>query len=358
MKVKESVFLFIKKTVEDKQTPSAILSFFKAFLIFISYFNQFFAYLKNLAYDRGILKPKKVRSQVISIGNIVAGGTGKTPFTISLAHKFLSKGYKVAVVSRGYGAKNIKKDQTYVSCLKEKSSYSSEEIGDEPYLISRRLPEVYVIVGSDKIKSAEIAAKLSCDIILLDDGFQSRKLFRDLDVVLLSSNSPFSNGHFLPGGLLRDSKKSLKRADLVVITNIKGDVPKNPVGVSCPVIFASCIFSGLLDLSQNRVSLPIKKIAMLCAIANPESFYDVLKEKGFEIVEKSYLFDHSTFDLNYLKSFSSRAKEKGAEALICTEKDIVKIPKDISLCLPIYYIQMDHKIIIGEEKLEELLQLK
>lgn len=361
MNIKESVFLFVKSKIEQKGPSSFFDKIFKPFLIFLSYFFQFFVFLKNLAYDMGLFKPYKIKGKVISIGNIVAGGTGKTPFTIYLAQKFLSKGYKVAVISRGYGAKKIKKDKCYVLNEKEKSTYSIEEVGDEPYLIHRRLPELYVIIGKDKINSAQMAENLDCDIILLDDGFQSRKVFRDLDIVLLSFDSPLSNGHFLPAGFLRDSPHSLKRADLVVFTNVDSKKACPSIELPCPYIFSSSNISDFIEAQgedKTEVFGEDKKIAIFCAIANPNSFFKVLSEKGYEIVDRKYFFDHSYFDINFLKKFSLATKEKGAKALICTEKDMVKLPKDISLHLPIFYVQLDHKIIFGKEKLEELLQLK
>lgn len=364
MKIKESVFLFVKSKIEKKSSFSFFDSLIMFVFVFVSYIFQFFVFLKNFAYDIGFFKPYKVRTKVISIGNIVAGGTGKTPFTIYLAQKLLEKGYKVAVISRGYGAKKIKKDRTYVLNQNLEVRHSIEEVGDESYLIFKRLPKLYVIASKNKVKSAIEAENLGCDVILLDDGFQSRKLFRDLDIVLLSFDAPLSNGHFLPAGFLRESKKSLNRADLVVFTNVKDEKAIPSIKTNCPYIFSSSQISDLIEIDGKRKEEPSeffkknKKIAIFCAIANPVRFYEVLSAKGYEIVDAKYFLDHSYFDLNFLKNFSCFAKEKGASAIVCTEKDRVKLPQNISLCLPIYYVQLDHKIIIGEEKLEELLQLK
>ena len=363
MKIQDKIFLYVKKVIEGDLSPrdlspSITNYLIKGVLTFISYFFKFFVFIKNCIYDLHLLKPYKANASkantfVISIGNIVAGGVGKTPFTIYLASKLIAKGLKVAVISRGYGAKK-NKGNIYISHMREDKIYPSDVIGDEPYLIANRVIDAYVVVGKNKIKAAKQAVKLNVDIILLDDGFQTRKLERDLDIVLLNAKNPFSNRYFIPRGLLRESPKSLKRADLLVITNSKTKDLIKKRKFAAASIYVATNFSCIRDIYSNRVNLRDIKIACFCAIANPINFYNMLIENGFEVIESKINLDHSNFDINNLKLFASKAKEKGAEALICTEKDIVKLPKDIKLELPIFYLEINHKIIFGEEKLEEI----
>lgn len=356
MKFKEPIFLYVKKIIEEEKKGSFLL---KSGLLFFSFFVRFFVFLKNFAYDKKIFLPHKIDTFVISIGNIVAGGTGKTPFAIYLSEKLIKRGKKVAIVSKGYGKKDkSQKDFIYINCLKENKIFSPDLIGDEPYMIARRVPSAHIVVGSNKIYAVKEALLLKPDVLILDDGFQSRKIERDLDIVLLNSQKPFSNGYFLPRGLLRDSKKSLKRADLLVLTN--GEEVKSflneEMGKKC--IYSSSFFFAIKDLKGGLVDLKEKKVSLFCAIANPLNFSSLVQKEGFEIIDQKFFFDHSYFSTNFLTNYSKEAKEKGAKALLCTEKDMVKVPKDLALVLPIYYLEIKHKIIFGEEKLEELLQIK
>jgi tetraacyldisaccharide 4'-kinase len=348
MSFKEKIFFKVKEIIEEEKD----FYLTKAFLSFLSWPVYFYFSLKNFLYDKKILQPVKVPAKVISIGNIVAGGTGKTPFTIFLAQKLIDEGIKVAIVSRGYGAMKRKKKEVFI--IPVEANLDPRRFGDEPILISSRVPQAKIFVGNDKIFLAKKASSFA-DVILLDDGFQSRYLHRDLDIVLVDSSHPFSNGKFLPRGLLRDFPKSLQRADLIVATNPKEEKKILPRAEKIPIIYFSSYLSCFKDLSKNKVSLLPDKIGAFCAIANPKNFYNSLEEKGFELVEKFSLFDHSTFTIPQLISFSKVAKEKGAKVLICTEKDMVKLPRELSLPLLIYYAEQEFKMIDSEKKLEELL---
>ena len=353
MKIKEKIYFFVQKTIEEK--TKGLFSFFfflfKMFLYFSSLIFRFFVFIKNALYDLKLLKPKKIGIPIISIGNIVAGGTGKTPFTLYLGKKLAKRGLNVAIISRGYGAR-IKKS----ILLLDQNEKSPKEIGDEPFLISKRLPFCNVIVGRKKIRSIEIAKEKKVDVILLDDGFQSRKLHRDIDIVVLNAKKPFSNNHFLPRGFLRDNPKRLKKADLVVVNNANERIEDRKY-LSLPAIYTQPTFSSLKNLRGEKIKNFLKKkVAVFCAIANPKRFSEFLqRERFFEIVEEIFLLDHASFDINFLKKCADKAKEKEAESLICTEKDAVKLPADLNLSLPVYYVEIDLKIIFNEEYLEEIL---
>ena len=163
-----------------------------------------------------ILKSKKVDIFTISVGNIEVGGVGKTPFVIFLANKIKKK---IGVISRGYKSKREKRNTIISKDILDEKKFLAEDIGDEPFLLSSRI-NGYLFVGRDKIKSAFLAKKMGLDIVILDDGFQSRYIKKDLEIVVLNGKNIFKKKYFLPRGFLRDSFKRLKDADFIVVNNI------------------------------------------------------------------------------------------------------------------------------------------
>lgn len=333
---KEKLFAFVQRAMDGHEGWNYFLA--RPFLLFFSFFFKAGVFCKNYLYDANILKPKKVRPFVISIGNIVAGGVGKTPFTIFLAEYFLKKQKKVAIISRGYGRKGKK---SYVLCKKENKLLPAALVGDEPALIANRLDDIYVIVDKSKVKAAALAERLGSDIVILDDGFQHRKLHRDLDLVLVNEKMP---EHFLPRGVLRDFPKRLKKADLVIVSNAKKNEFLNPF------IYTRPIFSCLKDLNGKIVDFKGKKIGAFCALANPRFFIELLKISGFEIIVEHFGVDHGNFSEDMLEKLAKEAMQKGATALICSEKDFIKLYA-VKTMLPIYYLEINIEIIFGKERL-------
>jgi len=335
---KEKIFFKIKEKIEKEEK-----SFF---LYFLSLFFKSFVFLKNFFYEKKIFKSKDADILTVSIGNIVCGGTGKTPFVIFLANR-LNK--RVAVISRGYGSKGEDKNIIVSkNCL-------AKDVGDEPLIIMQRINGV-VIIGKDKFQSLKIAKDLKMNLAIIDDGFQHRRVKRDIDIVILNGSNPFSNGYFLPYGFLRDDPKRLKDADFILVNNcenfesFKKDIRRFS---SSPIITFKYFLKGFRDLKRGEVMVK-KRIAVFCAIANPISFLNLLKENGYEIIDKKFFIDHAFFKEKSLKDFSKKAQKMGAEYIVCTEKDMVKI-KDFKLDLPICYAEIDLKIIFGKEHFEKLI---
>lgn len=258
----------------------------------LSWIYAFIVYLRNLFYDWKILKITKVPCLVVSVGNIVAGGTGKTPFIAKLASAFAHR--KVAILSRGYG-----------------------QMPDEPMLLAKKFT---VFVGKNRAKLAEKIAK-DFELILLDDGFQHRKLYRDIDIVLLREEK-----HYLPWGFLRDSPKRLKKAILFHENELQLDV------------------SRILDLNGNQVSLEGKEVFLFCGIARPEKFRKTVESLGLKIAGQKQFADHAVIDLALLPR---------GHLYLCTEKDAVKLPKS---SLPIFYLEMRMEVVQGIEKWEKLVE--
>jgi len=256
-------------------------------------------YFRNQLYNWRILPVTRVPCTVVSVGNIVAGGTGKTPFVHLLASAFPHR--RVAILCRGYGT-----------------------VADEAMLLARRLPHVKVYVGKDRVALAKQAAE-QADLLILDDGFQHRRLYRDFDIVLTKEKEE----HYLPRGFLRDNPSRLKQADEIftVGKELHLDVKR------------------ILDLQGNEIS-SIKgwKVGIFCGIANPENFKKTVRGLGAEIVFEKIFADHGAADLDKLP------KEN---ILVCTEKDAVKLP---ATSLLIYFLEMEMKVVDPQGHWEKVIE--
>ena len=192
----------------------------KILLLPISWIYQFFVACRNWAFDRGWVRrytpPVPV---VISIGNIVAGGTGKTPVTYLLAKEFYDE-VPLAILARGYRSKAENLSAPIVLSRGQGPMHPASYCGDEPFMLAQNLPKSFVFVGKDRHKASNMAAKAGVKLILLDDGMQHRRLARDFEVVVMDALDPFGQGYFLPRGLLREGLKSLSRADLIVLNHV------------------------------------------------------------------------------------------------------------------------------------------
>ena len=276
--------------------------------------------LRNIFYDHGIFRTHHFDKPIISIGNISAGGTGKTPFTIYLAEKFINKDKKVAIISRGYGRKS-----KGFHVINNKNNFLSTEVyGDEPVLMAKKLPGVIVAVAEKrKIAIDYILKNFDIDIILLDDAFQHRSVARDLDIVLQKGTKKFKNRLMLPAGLLREFKFNLRRANLVVNADV-------PLGLSKKNIFYSeSKIDDIMDINfKTRGSLKemvgIKCVAF-AGIANPESFHENLKSENIQVDSFIPFKDHHNYSLEDIILLVDVCLKNKADILLCTEKDLVKI---------------------------------
>lgn len=306
----------------------------------LSYLYRVGVALRNEAYDLGLFKAHDVGIPVVSIGNIIAGGTGKTPFVKFLAEE-LSKKFKLAIVSRGYRSKI---EQTS-SVLQVTPEMDASSCGDEPYWLARDLPEVQVWVGKNRVNSAKSAKAKGAEMVLMDDGMQHRRLKRDIEIVLVDGEDPFGKGFFLPRGLLRDSPARLKKTDCVVVIGPISKMVEQELHyfTQAPIVFAERV---------TNVSLKGKKVAVFCAIGKPQKFLQSVREAGGEIVASFFKPDHDPFYPEELQKF---AEECLADMLVCTEKDQVKLPKDFKCCHPIVPLTSHLKISGNETAWQELL---
>ena len=306
-------------------------------------------FIRNKLYDLNILKSKKAEGvEVICIGNIVAGGTGKTPAVQYFVKKYLNEGKKVGILSRGYKGKR-KEDLLLVRNNKEILATSAES-GDEAYLHALNL-KVPVAVSKDRYKGAVYLRDVcKVDIIIMDDGFQHRKLTKDKNIILIDATNPFGGNDYLPKGRLRESLKSLKRADELIITKsnyvnseslekIKQRLSKYEKKISIAT-FSEENFYNMNGEEKELSIVKDKKILIFSSIANPKIFYETVKRLEPSQIEEIKFEDHHLYKLEEIKNISEKGKD--CDYIVTTEKDIVKINEKIDKLL---VLKMGFKIV-------------
>lgn len=309
---------------------------------------------RNFAFDHGWFRsyypPVPL---VISIGNITAGGTGKTPVTLMIAEEFHTK-VSLAILSRGYRSQAEKFSTPVLLNKKRGILHPASLCGDEPCLLADNLAEALVIVGRDRHLASNMAARYGAQVILMDDGMQHRKIARDLEVIVLDLIDPFGQGYFLPRGLLREGMSSLARADLIILNHAydrsRFEAVRRQISqkTSAPVVATEMVVIEIYDLySKPLGSLKGKKVGIFCGIAHPEYFRKTVEEMGATIVGEYFFPDHDTLDLDDLQSFGKECLAHQADLLVCTEKDRVKISEPLDYLLPIGWIKSKLKVVEG-----------
>lgn len=273
--------------------------------------------VRNAYYDRFSL-PIWLDVPVISVGNLTVGGTGKTPMSIWLCERMLERGLKPAVLSRGYKG-------------------SAESGADELLLVSRRVPKAVVVANPDRAKAGELAiTEYDTQVAVLDDGFQHRRLGRDLDIVLIDATQPFGYGHVLPRGLLREPLTGLRRAEAVVITRcdqvreselVALEANIRQIHPDVPVVRSVHRPKGFVDLHGGPVAEPGKRIGAFAGIARPEAFLRSAASVGYVAVDHRWWPDHHAYTPQDVQSLAQWARDAGFDALVTTEKDAVKLAK-------------------------------
>ena len=280
--------------------------------------------LRNIAFERRWRSVHNLSRRSLSVGNLTTGGTGKTPFVIDITQRLLAQGRKPAVLLRGYRSRA------------ENASHSSGS--DEALMLAAELgPNVRVQVNPDRVAAAAAVLRSdpSIDTFVLDDAFQHRRAARDVDIVLIDATLPWGFGHVLPRGLLREPVRGLKRAHAVVITRadrvneaalstIASEI-RSITGTE-PTAVVSQRWTGLRAASGSRVevsSLRGQRVLGLCAIGNPQPFFDTLAVEC-ELIDRLSFADHHHFTETDLSTIAQRARTHSAQALVMTEKDWVK----------------------------------
>jgi tetraacyldisaccharide 4'-kinase len=326
--------LLAKSYVEDvmygrKQSP-----LLGAVLTALSLLYSILIHLRALFYRLHLLKIHKLPCAVVSIGNITLGGTGKTPTVISLAKSLTQSRKRPIVVSRGYGRKN----ESEVLAVSDGHSLlaNARTGGDEPVLIASRLPGIPVLVGSDRYKVALRGLReFHSDIVILDDGFQHRRLMRTVDIVLLDATDPFGNGKLFPAGILREPITALKRAHAILVTRSDQTKTGEELRTKIRRITSAPIFTSyhqpidLVECSTGDVkSLTVLRGArtyVFSGIARPSTFKALLSSLGADIVAESAFPDHYTYDKSDLAAIYEKAADARVNMIITTEKDMARL---------------------------------
>lgn len=286
---------------------------------------------------------------VISVGNIVAGGTGKTPVVLLLAEELIKQS-KIAILSSGYRSNMDQKSEPVILSNGSGPLFSAAECGDEPFLLARRIPKALIIVGKDRVKAAKMAVQAGAKILIVDDGFQHRRLQRNYDLVVMNGEDIFGRGHYLPRGFLRESPKTLERADLIILNHVKDESHAEKLTAQlrpytkAPVVATQMQIKAL----QGEKTLQGKSVGLFCAIAHPELFERTVEKMGAKVLKSWILPDHAEINREVLREFIGECRSLGAEAIVCTEKDQVKIDGYGEFDLPIIWPEMSLSIVSGE----------
>jgi tetraacyldisaccharide 4'-kinase len=288
--------------------------------------------VRSVLYRLGVLRSKRLGGTVISVGNLTVGGTGKTPMVLWLAERLVAEGHRPAILTRGYrgGAQ---------------ADARGLPLADEVALLRERLGgRAQLGVGKDRYSSGRTLERHGARWFILDDGFQHLALQRDADIVLLDATDPFGGGRLLPAGRLREPRAALARADVVVISRTEHAPAIEAIVrrfTRAPIFYAQVVLDAVLRAPALSVALPETdwrrgKFYGFCGIGNSPAFFEDLRRWGFLVVGKRSFRDHHRYSPTDLEELDRAAGAAGAEALICTEKDVFNLRDTVATRIPIY----------------------
>jgi tetraacyldisaccharide 4'-kinase len=322
--------------------------------------------LRNYLYSKQLLKTYQVGARVFSVGNITTGGTGKTPFVIWLCKqithnsKLKTQNYKCAIMTRGYKTT-------------QNSKLKTQNYTDEPAILAKNCPQAKIIVNPDRVAGATLAINnYGADILIMDDGFQYRRLRRDLDIVMIDATCPFGYGRMLPAGLLREPISALKRADAAVITRCDQTTPnelntleETLLKQNANIAIAKSIHAPICARAASDEEISIeelkqKKIFAFCGIGNPQAFLKTIKALGAELIGSKVFDDHYRYTTDCLNTIYTKAGDCGADLILTTEKDWTKITPFDTLKEnkrpKLAYLAVEVRFLAGEQKLLGLIE--
>ena len=347
---------------------------FRSLLFLCSKMVQLYVHIHRFLIRARILRDTTLGIQVIAIGNLTVGGTGKTPVVEKFARELQNQGRTVAILTRGYRSRPepfaqwllnqvlFRSDTTPPRVVSDGKSLllDSDTAGDEPYMLASNLKDVVVLVDKDRVKSGRYAIEnFGCDTLLLDDGFQYWKLAgRRQDIVLIDCQQPFGNEKMLPRGTLREPHSHLARASTIFITKSDGNTAQlrqriaryNPAAGIIECVHHPLYFEDVFTGEQKDLDfLQGKRVASLSGIAQPESFEQSLIQLCGELVYAKRFADHHRFTQQEILNVINRGKKRQAEIIVTTQKDAVRFPKIDRRDLPIYFMRVEIKILNGAE---------
>lgn len=291
---------------------------------------------RNALYDRGLLRARRLEGPVVSVGNLCAGGSGKTPFVLLLGELLKARGVKFDVLSRGYGRRTK-------GVLLVDPAGLSQEYGDEPLLIARKL-QMPVIVGEDRYEAGRFAeSRFGPQVHLLDDGFQHRALARDFDIVLVTPQD--AKDRLLPGGRLREPLGSLRRADAIVLAS-------GAVAESFPL-------TGKLVWRVRRGITPANippRPVVFCGIARPENFVLQLRAANIEPAAQAFYRDHHAYSEKDIRELFELKQKSEAGGFVTTEKDAVNLGGYLSALEPLVVVPVKMELSDAANAVDTMLR--
>lgn len=312
-------------------------------------------------------------TQVVAIGNITVGGTGKTPVVELLARSLRDRGRNVAILSRGYKSKKLDKTQRWrdrngnpipsermpkVVSTGDAILLDSKFAGDEPFMLARNLERVAVVVDKNRVKSGRFAIEhLGADTLLLDDGMQYLDLAHGIDIVLIDAGSPFGTEALLPRGTLREPPKNLRRASYILLTKCNGHSNDELIArlrrFNRTADIIECTHGPIhLENVFTRERMPLdflqgKWIGAISAIAVPEAFEAALEKLGGHVEIRRRFSDHHRFSRKDVEKFMQRCVDRDMQLIVTTEKDAVRFPRPGSIDVPVYFLRIEVEILKG-----------
>jgi tetraacyldisaccharide 4'-kinase len=351
------------RTIWYSDTAPSVLTPLRLILFFLSLCYRSVVSLRNLMYDLGIFRQSKLPCKVISVGNITVGGTGKTPTVIALAKSLKEKGYRPAVLSRGYGG--MAKAAVNLVSDGSKILMGQIEAGDEPILIAKAADGIPVLTGPERIRTGRFAIdNLKANVLILDDAFQHRRIFRDVDIVILNREQPFGNGFLLPRGPLREPTAALKRAHFVIWRDSARDgrYPKYQelgIGSFFPVLSVYLQPKDIIRAATGD-AYPLefvkgKNVCAFAGIASPEAFKKTIESLGWAVTSFIDFPDHYRYDEEDVSYIQRRYIESSSDIIVTTEKDGIRLTDFSDFLKDVFFLRVEMEMFPSREEFEALI---
>ncbi len=324
----------------------------------------FGALLREQAYRRGWLKSRRLSRPVISVGNLTMGGSGKTPLVGWIAEMMLRRGYKPAILTRGYG-----RQQGPDLVVLEPQGYRKVDprsVGDEPALLAHALPQVPIVICADRHRAGLVAEeRFGVDLHILDDGFQHFALGRDVDVVAVDATQELSDFAVLPAGRQRERCGALRRADMILLTRTELQCPEpverkvRSINSNARIFHCSTVLRGVTAAGRDEL-LPLedyrdRTFCAFCGIGNPRAFFAGLRRWGFNLSAEIAFSDHHVYGPQDIERLRTAARDSGAQAFVTTEKDLMNLSPQYQLELPVLACRIQPEIANAKAVEEALL---
>ena len=362
--------------VHNKEVDGIAENTLTAILYVFSKIYSLLVDIKLWGYRQGIFSRKKLDCFVISLGNVTVGGTGKTPTAQRLASDIRDMGYKVVILNRGYRAKWHGK--VGIVSDGQRLHMTAADAGDEAFMLAKHLPKVPVLIGADRSVTGQYAIEnFGAEVAILDDGFQHWQLERDMDILLVDAVNVFGNGYMLPRGTLREPISHISRADVCLLTKVDQAAEGSREYIRDTVHRYNDGAQIVESIHEPRRFIPLadwyvdiagegvdvnqmrgRKIMAVSAIGNPASFEQTLSDLGVIIIESLRYPDHHDYSMLEMSDILRQAENMGAEAIVITEKDAVKIPMEVvhaGSTVPVYVICVEVNFQAGKDEFKALL---